>query len=122
MKRGGDKTSPPGSGGTEPSSPPPPPPPQATSSPAPALGTARDRPLDLSAYLEPGLRDGMLEEKKRRNKRREPWFYIPTVPAFKWLRQYQAKKDLFWDLQVRTSAASDGNGGMEEGKEGLKER
>lgn len=123
MKRGGGKTPPPDSDGTGPSpyvgassgpSPPTPPlpptPPQAASSPAPAL-IERDQPLDLSAYLEPGLRDGMLEEKKRRNKRREPWFYMPTVPAFKWLREYQPKRDLFWDLQVWTLAAADREGG-----------
>ena len=119
MKRGGGKIPPPDSGGTGPS--PyvgvgPPPPPQASSAAAPPLGTERDRPLDLSAYLEPGLRDGMLEEKKRRNKRRDPWFYMPTVPAFKWLQQYQPKKDLFWDLQVRPSAASGGEEGMKEGR------
>ena len=109
MKRGGGKTPPPndasGTGSSPyvstgpkpfpPIPPPPPPPPQSASAPGPPLGTERDRPLDLSAYLEPGLRDGMLEEKKRRNKRREPWFYMPTVPAFKWLREYQPKKDLF---------------------------
>ncbi len=127
MKRGGGKTPSPESGGAGPSpsvgadmgssnpiSPSPPFPPQASSSPAPPLGTERSRPADISAYIEPGV----LEDKKRQNKRREPLFYIPAIPAFKWLRQYQLKKDLFWDCQVRKSASAGGEEGRGDERKG----
>jgi hypothetical protein len=81
--------------------------PTASSHAPPAGGSAspprlsdRRGPRDLSSYIEPGVRDGMLEEKKKLNRRREPMLYLPTVPAWNWMRNYHVRRDLFWDLQV----------------------
>ncbi len=68
--------------------------------PGPAHSPAlAGQPSDIHTYIEPGLAEGLMEEKRRRNAVREPWLYRPRVPASSWVPKYQ-RKDLFWDLQA----------------------
>lgn len=65
--------------------------------PTGALHLSR-KPSDLQSWIEPGVADGGLEEKKRRNHRKESLFHCPTIPVLRWLPRYKWKSDFMWDL------------------------